>query len=231
MTEVREVTGGLSMYTKGAPLVPKRDSVKLTHRKVSKAFRELGDQALNAADFERTMHLPVGRGRLACDPDTGEFDGDAIRLPHNDSVQPLYPRYVHSTITEGESWLVSSKDEHQLMLATKKWADKPMERKKRFVLTEQDQMQNFQGQLLAERARNNQLEHKVEELLGIGGTPDTKEVTTIIESQMIKQSEEIELLRAENQVMKDRFEALMSKLEAGSTPTVTEHEDSKRKGK
>ncbi len=217
---VREVEGGLGQYSKGYTPPPKRDSVKLTHKKVVKAFRELGDQALNAADFERTRHLPVGRGRLACDPETGEFDADAVRPQYNPGQHPEYPRWIHSTITEGESKLVDTEEDHKFLLATKKWADKPMEKKKRFTLTQEDQMQNFQGQILAERARSNELERRLESLLAGGDNPEAKENQTLLAMT-------VDTLAKENEELKARFEALMAKLEEGGTPKVEPDPDNK----
>lgn len=216
--DIREMDGGLGVYQKGMPAPPRRDSVKLTHRAIVKAFRELGEKALNAMDYERTRHLPIGRGRLACDPDTGDFDPDAVRPQYNAAKHSDYPRWVHSTITEGEGKLVDNEEEYRLMLATKKWADKPMEKKKRFTLTQEDQMQNFQGQILAERARSNELERRLEQFVTGSDNPEAKESQSLLAIENQKLRDEMDMLNA-------RFEALMTKLEAGSTSNIPSDED------
>lgn len=200
---------GTPNYIKGSPTqVTKRDGVKKTHRELVRRYRDIGDQALNAADYERTMHLPVGRGRLACDPETGEFDADAIRPQYNPTLHSPYPRYVHSTITVDENQLVYTEQEHQIALATKKWSDKPMERRKRFTLTPEDQMQDFKGQIEAERARNNQLERKLEQLV-TGSSDDSIERASVMEVQLAETKRETADLKA-------RMEVILAQLEAKS---------------
>jgi hypothetical protein len=98
-------------------------------------------------------------------------------------------------------------------LATRKWALKPLERIKRFTLTPEDQMQNLKGQIEAERARGLMLEKKLE--LGIfGGT----NLETLPEGDNVValQAAKIAELEKSNKELTDRFEALMSRLEAKS---------------
>ena len=187
-------------------------SIKESHRRLMGAMSRNGNMALNAADFEKTMHLPVGKGRLACD-ETGAFDAEAHRNSYNPNTAPQWPMHLHSTITEGEFISVRSEEEKNDKLSTRKWALKPLERIKRFTLTPEDQMQNLKGQIEAERARGLMLEKKLE--LGIfGGTnletlPDGDSVAAL-------QAAKIAELEKSNKELTDRFEALMSRLESKS---------------
>ena len=189
----------------GAGKPQKRDGVKLTHRELMSKFCKIGDEALNAGDYARTMHLPVGKGRLACDPDTGDFDKDADRPRYDPSKQPFYPRFVHSTITEGEQIVVENKEEHEQALATRKWADKPIERRKRFTLTPEDQMQNLKGQIEAERAARFQLERQME--AGVfGAGPDEKENANLLALELQQE-------REARKALEDRVNLLLARLE------------------
>lgn len=200
-------------YVEGVGMVkPRRDGVKKSHRDLMLKFREIGKQALNAADYERTRHLPIGRGRLACDLETGDFDPDADRLPYNKELAPKYPKHLHSTVTDGEFLSVHSEDEEAAMLATRKWARKPLERKRRFVLTPEDQLQNLKGQIEAERAGRLEMERRLESTV-----PDQD-----AESELAN-------LRREHEDMKERFEALMltlaGKAEAAVNAVVPDEGD------
>lgn len=186
--------------------VQKRDGVKLTHREVMNKFKQIGEEALNAADYERTMHLPASKGRLACDPETGEFDKDAPRPHYNPNTAPHYPRAVHSTITEGEWMRVNNADEQREALATRKWSDTPLERKRRFTLTPEDQLMNLKGQVEAERAGRLDLERRLE-VGALGSDGESKENASLMAIQLQQEREAREALEA-------RVNALLAKLEA-----------------
>lgn len=211
------MTGAVSAYDGpgftevGAPKPVRRDGVKRSHRKLVGAFVDIGNQALNAADYEATMHLPVGRGRKACDPETGEFDPDANRPAYNPVMHPQFPVALHSTITEGEHEVAHSQSEVDDALASKKWSLVPLEKKKRFVLTADDQMKNLELQIQAERAARFQREK--EDTAGITGAGAAgTEKATMLEIQLREEKEKREALEA-------KFEALMNKLNA---PAVDE---------
>jgi hypothetical protein len=171
-------------------------------------FKEIGENALNAADFERTMHLPVGRGRLACDPETGEFDKGAPRPAYNSDNQPEFPRHVHSTITEGEYKVVSNKEEYDDALATRKWQHWPLERKKRFTLTEADQLMSMKGELTAERAARLDLEKRIE-VGAFGASPDSRENASLLAAELQQE-------REARKALEDRVNALLARLEPTS---------------
>ena len=191
----------------GAGKPQKRDGVRLTHREVMSKFRKIGDEALNAGDYERTMHLPIGKGRLAADPETGDFDKDAERPRYDPSRHPFYPRFVHSTITEGEQLVVEDGNDHEKALATRKWADKPLERKKRFVLTEADQLMSMKGELLGERAARLDMERRLE--AGVfGESPEAKENASVLAIQLGQQKEMLDKQQETINLLLSRLESL-----------------------
>jgi hypothetical protein len=217
MFEGREYDGTPS-YTRGAPMQPRRDAIKITHRETVKTFKDLGNQALNAADYERTMHLPVGKGRLACDPDTGEFDKDADRPVFNPDRAPRFPRHLHSTVTEGESTVVYTEEEYAQAKATRKWSDTPLERKRRFTLTDSDQMQNLKGEILAERARGLQQDRRIEELLMGSTNSSDRDDMALLASQL---REEKEARRA----LEVRLDEILQRIDRTPISQETDNDD------
>lgn len=194
-------------YVEGAPPGLKRkssfQSIKETHRDVMDAHERNGIIALNAMDFERTRHLPVGRGRLACD-ENGEFDKRARRPTYSPAAHPAYPRQLHSTVTEGEYKDVNNKEDHIAALATRLWSDTPLERKKRFILTDEQAMHNLHAEIKGERAARLMLEKQLE-----NGVIVTEEPFDNSKQQLA-----MEELKAENQALSDRLNQLFSLLEA-----------------
>lgn len=212
---------GAPNYIKGAPITKPKDGVKASLRGTVRAFKELGERALNAADYEATRHLPVGRGRLACDPETGEFDMDAARPIYNPALASPYPRHVHSTVTEDEFIVVWNIEEHKEALSTGKWAEKPLEKKRRFKLTEQDQLKNFEGQLLAERARGLELERLMTSIAASSKGVSTPPIQIIASEPTVPMAEFIKL--------QNQFESLMARvsgfMEAAQTAQATVSDD------
>ena len=199
-------------YVEGAPPGLKRkssqQSIKETHRDVMDAHERNGIIALNAMDFERTRHLPVGRGRLACD-ENGEFDKRARRPQYNPSAHPSYPRMVHSTVTEGEDKLVFTKDEHVAALGSRMWSDTPLERKKRFILTDEQAMHNLSAEIKGERAARLMMEKQLEK--GVIVTEKPADNSELIAAQ--------EALKEENRQLKERLDQLFSLLESRAAAT------------
>lgn len=211
---------GPGFVGKGVPAPKVRDGIKKTLRATIKTFRDLGNKALNAADYERTMNLPVGRGRLACDPETGDFDEDAPRKVYNSKDYPEYPLAVHSTITEGEHYMVRDEEEKLKMLATKKWSMTPLEKKRRFMLTPEDQLMNLKGQVEAERAGRLEMERRLDATLSSNNNP---EAGTMLAQQLAEE-------RIKREALEARLEALMTKLEAKEVPAANlESEDTEDK--
>ncbi len=194
----------------GVPAPPKRNGIELSRRATVKTFRELGDRALNAADFERTRFLPIGRGRLACDPETGEFDPDAPRRPYNKLDHGEFPMHLHSTITEGEHLEVASEEEKEKALSTRKWSVKPLEKRKRLTLTPEDQLVNLKGQVEAERAGRLEIERRLDSVLADGSNP---EAATMMAQQL--ESERNARIALEARV--EQLMARMTQQEAGDS--------------
>lgn len=199
----------------GARKKTSAQSIRETHRKVTKAFQEIGFQALNAADYERTMMLPVGRGRLACD-ETGDFDPYAPRPGYNPKAHGNYPRHVHSTITDGEYKEVRDPVEHLAALNTHKWADQPLERRKRFTLTPDDQMQNLKAQIESERAARLYQEKEFEARMA--NTPLPVNLPASAEADILRL--ELQQERAERRALEDRVNTLLSRFEAAPVAAV-----------
>ena len=194
-------------YVEGAPPGLKRkssfQSIKETHRDVMDAHERNGIIALNAMDFEKTRHLPVGRGRLACD-ENGEFDKRARRPHYSPAAHPPYPRQLHSTITEGEYKDVRNREEHMEALSTRLWSETPLERKKRFMLTDEQAMQGLSAEIKGERAARLALEKQLEKGVIITEQPFDNS----------QQQAAMEELKRENQALSDRLNQLFSLLEA-----------------
>jgi hypothetical protein len=186
-------------------------SIKESHRKVMGAMARNGVMALNAADYERTMNLPVGRGRLACD-ETGAFDAEAYRSPYNPQIAPKFPFHLHSTITEGEFISVRSEEEITEKLATRKWAIKPLEKLRRFTLTEADQIQKLTLEIQGERAARMMIERNLE--MGITGMRNLETPTPQDTDILTLQAAKIAELEKQNREINERFEALMTRFEA-----------------
>jgi hypothetical protein len=201
-------------YVEGAPPGLKRkssfQSIKETHRDVMDAHERNGIIALNAMDFEKTRHLPVGRGRLACD-ENGEFDKRARRPHYSPSAHPPYPRQLHSTITEGEYKDVRNREEHMEALSTRLWSETPLERKKRFMLTDEQAMQGLSAEIKGERAARLALEKQLEK-----GVIITEQPADNYPNQLA-----MEEMKAENQALKDRLDQLFSILEAQNADRQT----------
>jgi len=188
----------------GARRKSSEQSIKESHRKVMGAMARNGAMALNAADYERTMHLPVGRGRLACD-ETGAFDAEAHRNPTPGSV---FPMHLHSTITEGEFVSVRDEEEKLEKLATRKWAIKPLEKIRRFT----DQIQKLSLEIQGERAARLMIEKNMQ--LGIFGEGNLEKLPSEDTNVAAIQAAKIAELEQKNKELSDRFEALMLKLES-----------------
>lgn len=218
MPAVREYDG-TPQYIKGAPAPAKRDGLKKTLRGTIKTFRDLGDKFMNAIDYERTMHLPVGQGRLACDPETGDFDEDTPRRPYNPAEHSPFPMHLHSTITEGEHIEVRNEEEKQRALATRKWSEKPLEKKKRFTLTPEDQLVNLKGQVEAERAGRLEMERRMEAVLERG--PDGPETATLLAKQLEEEKQSRLALEARVEQLLTAMQNQMNK----PTSTTSEIED------
>lgn len=211
------MTGAVNSYdgpgfvSVGGGRPPRRDGVKRSHRKLVGAFVDIGNQALNAADYEATMHLPIGN-RKAADPETGEFDPDASRPAYNPAQHSKFPMALHSTITEGEHIEANSATEVEDLIASRKWSMTPLEKKKRFTLTADDQMKNLELQIQAERAARFQRER--EDTAGITGVGAAgTERATMLEIELQKSKEAQAALEA-------KFDALMARL--NSVPSQPE---------
>lgn len=186
-------------------------SIRESHRRMMGAMARNGIMALNASDYERTMHLPIGRGRLACD-ETGAFDSEANRPMYNPEKAPKFPMHLHSTITEGEFVSVRNEEEMGDKLATRKWAMKPLERVRRFTLTEADQIQKLSLEIQGERAARLMIERNME--MGIFGEKNLEKLPTEDTNVSALQAAKIAELEQKNKELNDRFEALMAKLES-----------------
>lgn len=206
----------------------RRDGVKLSHRDLMNRFVIIGNEQLNLNDYNRTAHLPIGRGRLACDPDTGEFDKDTPRAAFNPVTAPLYPRHVHSTITPKEYKEVKTHEEYLELLSTKKWAAMPLPIKKAYVLSNEDQLTSMKGQLEAERARNNMLENRMEEFLAgaNNGNTDAAENQSLHARQIAELQEQNELLTSRMTRMLELMEAKQAEVPAD---VEVKSDDKKRK--
>lgn len=211
MSEVNSYDGP-GFVGAGVQAPKRRDGVKLSHRSLMNRFIEIGNEQLNLNDYNRTSHLPLGRGRLACDPETGEFDKDAPRPIYSATKSDSYPRHVHSKITQGEYREVHDKAEHEEFLSTNKWSDTPLERKRVFTLTPEDQMASMKAQLEAERYSRIQLEQRLEGAFH-GDSADA------VENQNLH-SREIAELKAANEALNSRLQQLMTMMEEKLTSPV-----------
>lgn len=194
-----------------------QQAIREAHRGLMDALERNGKMALNASDFESTMHLPVGRGRLACD-DEGEFDKTAPRPAYNPRTAPRFPMHLHSTVTVGEHVEVKNEEEMAAKLATRMWAIKPIEIVKRFKLTETDQMLSLQAEIQGERAARLSLERQ----MGVnpnGVLIGKDEADNLLSIQVAQ-------LKEENRLMAERFDKLMAIWEGDKADEVLTPADS-----
>lgn len=154
-----------------------------TFRQQRATFEKFGDQMLNAADFEATRNLPVGRGRKACD-DMGEYDKDAPRPRYDPSKVQLYPRHVHHKMNENEYVEVRDEVQEAKVLATGVYSLTALERRSSFRMTDAATSDIIQREMLASQARIRELENRLHEQTVAMARTDQSDTIRSLQAQM-----------------------------------------------